>query len=167
MSRDGFIAGANDGPGDGGLRLHEWLGDPASDYPLRPVGAQRRHVRRVQGHRDGRRWPQYLRLRRPLGGGRHGVPIYVPHPGRPAAPEGHWPHHVPDAKSAVRQAKTAAGERDVMGHGAELVQSLLRDGLLDELRIHLIPVMLGNGRRLFGADHVDLELMRVLDIRRP
>ncbi len=54
-----------------------------------------------------------------------------------------------------------------MGHGAELVQSLLRDGLLDELRIHLIPVMLGNGRRLFGADHVDLELMRVLDIRRP
>ena len=36
-------------------------------------------------------------------------------------------------------------------------------GLLDELEIHLIPVVLGDGRRLFGADRIELELTRVLD----
>jgi dihydrofolate reductase len=39
---------------------------------------------------------------------------------------------------------------------------LLREGLLDELEIHLIPVVLGDGRRLFGAGRVELELRRVL-----
>jgi len=63
----------------------------------------------------------------------------------------------------MREAKAAAGDQDVMVHGAGLGQSLLRDGLLDELEIHLIPVVLGDGRRLFGADRTELELARVLD----
>jgi dihydrofolate reductase len=63
----------------------------------------------------------------------------------------------------MREAKAAAGEQDVMVHGAGLAQSLLRQGLLDELEIHLIPVVLGDGRRLFGADRVELEPVRVLD----
>jgi dihydrofolate reductase len=50
-----------------------------------------------------------------------------------------------------------------MVHGADLAQSLLGEGLLDELEIHLIPVVLGDGRRLFGNDRIDLELTRVLD----
>ena len=50
-----------------------------------------------------------------------------------------------------------------MVHGAGLAQSLLREGLLDELEVHLVPVVLGAGRRLFGADRVELELTRVLD----
>ena len=50
-----------------------------------------------------------------------------------------------------------------MVHGAGLAQSLLREGLLDELEIHLIPVVLGDGRRLFGAGRIELELTRVLD----
>jgi len=57
----------------------------------------------------------------------------------------------------------AAGKQDVMVHGASLAQSLLRESLLDELEIHLIPVVLGDGRRLFDADHIELELTRVLD----
>ena len=52
----------------------------------------------------------------------------------------------------MREAKAAAGDEDVMVHGADLAQSLLREGLLDELEIHLIPVVLGDGRRLFGAE---------------
>jgi len=60
-------------------------------------------------------------------------------------------------------AKAAAGDADVMVHGADLAQSLLREGLLDELEIHLIPVILGDGRRLFGAERTELELSRVLD----
>ena len=68
----------------------------------------------------------------------------------------------------MRQAKEAAGEADVMVHGADLTQSLLRAEALDELEIHLVPVLLGEGRRLFehlGADHIELELTRVIDTR--
>jgi dihydrofolate reductase len=63
----------------------------------------------------------------------------------------------------MREAKAAAGEQDVMVHGADLAQSLLREVLLDELEIQLIPVVLGGGRRLFGADRLELALTRVLD----
>lgn len=52
-----------------------------------------------------------------------------------------------------------------MAHGASAAQSLLRAGTLDELEIHPIPVLLGQGRRLFdhlGPDHVELELTRSL-----
>jgi dihydrofolate reductase len=63
----------------------------------------------------------------------------------------------------MREAKAAAGDRNVMVHGADLAQSLLGEGLLDELEIHLIPVVLGDGRRLFGNDRIELELTRVLD----
>ena len=57
----------------------------------------------------------------------------------------------------------AAGDRDVLVHGADLAQSLLAQDLLDELEIHLVPVVLGGGRRLFGTDRVEFELTRVLD----
>jgi dihydrofolate reductase len=99
-------------------------------------------------------------------GDHHGVPIFVPTRGTPPQPQSDWVHYVGDPASAMAGAKEAAGERDVMVHGASLAQSLLREGLLDELEIHLIPVLLGEGRRLFeqlGRDHIDLELTRVLD----
>ncbi|HET6149618.1 MAG TPA: hypothetical protein VFH68_18925 [Polyangia bacterium] len=54
----------------------------------------------------------------------------------------------------MRVAKAAAGDQDVMVHGVDLSRSLLRDGLLDEL--------LGDGRRLLGADRIERELKRVL-----
>ena len=66
----------------------------------------------------------------------------------------------------MRQAKQAAGDADVMVHGADLAQSCLRAGVIDELEIHLIPVLLGEGRRLFehlGAEHIELELTRVVE----
>jgi dihydrofolate reductase len=63
----------------------------------------------------------------------------------------------------MREAKAAAGAEDVMVHGAGLAQSLLRERLLDELELHLVPVVLGDGRRLFGADRIEVELTRVLD----
>ena len=66
----------------------------------------------------------------------------------------------------MRQAKEAAGDANVLVHGADLAQSCLRAGVLDELEIHLVPVLLGAGRPLFehlGADHVELELTRVVD----
>ena len=61
-------------------------------------------------------------------------------------------HYVTDGiESAMAQAKTAAGERNVLVHGAGAAQSCLRAGVLDELEIHLIPVLLGAGRPLFAT----------------
>jgi dihydrofolate reductase len=91
------------------------------------------------------------------------VPIFVPTRATPPQPDSDWVHYLPDAATAMRQAKAAAGDKNVMVHGADLAQSLLREGLLDELEIHLIPVILGNGRRLFNTNRVELELTRVLD----
>ena len=55
-----------------------------------------------------------------------------------------------------------------MVHGAGAAQALLRIGELDELELHVVPVLLGQGRRLFAdlpPDHVELELVRALDGR--
>lgn len=55
-----------------------------------------------------------------------------------------------------------------MVHGASAAQALLRAGHLDEMEIHLIPVLLGEGRRLFdglGSAHIELDLVRRLDAR--
>ena len=62
------------------------------------------------------------------------------------------------------QAKAAAGERDVLVHGAEMVQRALEAGVLDEIQIHQIPVLLGTGRRLFGIlpSRIELEIVRVI-----
>jgi dihydrofolate reductase len=76
-------------------------------------------------------------------------------------------HYVTDGvESAMRQAKAAAGDANVLVHGADLARSCLRAGVLDELEIHLIPVLLGEGRRLFehlGGEHIELEPTRVVD----
>jgi dihydrofolate reductase len=63
------------------------------------------------------------------------------------------------------QARAAAGDDDVMVHGAGAAQALLRAGQLDELELHVVPVLLGQGRRLFDnlpARHVELDLVRRL-----
>ena len=66
-------------------------------------------------------------------------------------------------ESAMAQAKTAAGDRDVQVRGAYTGQRALEARVLDEVQIHLIPVLLGGGRRLFGAERAELELTRVID----
>jgi dihydrofolate reductase len=76
-----------------------------------------------------------------------------------------WPAvtYVPDVAEAVHAAKDAAGEKDVLVHGARTAQLALAAGVLDELQIHLVPVLLGQGRRLFDdmpPDRVELELVR-------
>ena len=66
----------------------------------------------------------------------------------------------------MAQAKAAAGDKDVLVHGAGTAQMALAAGVLDELEIHLIPVLLGEGRRLFeglGPEHIELERTRVLE----
>jgi dihydrofolate reductase len=85
------------------------------------------------------------------------------------APDGGGPGQVrfvtDGIASCVAQAKEAAGGRNVLLHGAYTAQECLRAGLLDEMEIHLIPVLLGQGRRLFdnlGPEHIELDLVRTL-----
>lgn len=68
-------------------------------------------------------------------------------------------------ESAMAQAKAAAGDRDVQVRGGYTAQRALEAKVLDEVQIHLIPVLLGRGRRLFDVlpSEVELEIVRVID----
>lgn len=102
------------------------------------------------------------------GGDHHdGVPIFVLTRRQPD-PAMQWPAvtYVGDVEDAVRRAKDAAGDTDVLVHGAVTAQLALAAGVLDELHLHLVPVLLGQGHRLFedmAPEHIELELTRAFD----
>ena len=103
------------------------------------------------------------------GGDHHdGVPIFVLTRRERDSTTRSWPlvSYVADVQTAMTQAKQAAGDKNVLVHGAGTAQLALAAGVLDELEIHLIPVLLGQGRRLFdhlGPEHIELERTRVLE----
>jgi dihydrofolate reductase len=103
------------------------------------------------------------------GGDHHdGVPIFFLSRREPDNEMGQWPlvTYVNDVRTAMSEAKQAAGDKNVLVHGAGTAQLALAAGVLDELEIHLIPVLLGQGRRLFdhlGPEHIELERTRVLE----
>jgi dihydrofolate reductase len=68
-------------------------------------------------------------------------------------------------ESALKQAQIAAGDKVVRLHGANIAQQYIKAGLLDDIYIHLVPVVLGDGRLLFehiGAEHIELESTSVV-----
>lgn len=65
--------------------------------------------------------------------------------------------------ACVADARAAAGDQAILVHGAGAAQALLTAGQLDELEIHLVPVLLGEGRRLFDGHAAELRLVRRLD----
>jgi dihydrofolate reductase len=167
MSLDGFIAGPNetmDNPlGDGGDRLHEWVFPGPDDGVNRQIYDEFMSTGAIVAGRG---------TFEPAGGwdGDHhnGVPIYVLSRHPAPAWTADWPlvHYGNDLGAAMRDAKHAAGGKNVLVHGASTTQRALTAGLLDELEIHLIPVLLGEGRRLFehlGVEHRELERIRVLE----
>ena len=92
------------------------------------------------------------------------MPIWVYSRHEPGIDVSQWPlvTYVDDVKTAMTEAKRAAGEKDVLVHGAAVAQLALAAGLLDELEIHLVPVLFGQGRRLFeGLDPAQIELERI------
>ena len=101
-------------------------------------------------------------------GNHHGVPIVVVSHRPPPPSVASYPSvtYVTDGiESAMAQAKAAAGDRDVMVHGAYTAQRALQASVLDELQIHQLPVLFGQGLRLFDVlpSHVELEIARVID----
>jgi len=102
------------------------------------------------------------------GGDHHGVPIFVPshRPPDPSVADYPLVTYVSDGiAAAMAQAKAAAGDRNVMVHGAYTAQRALEAGVLDELQIHQIPVLFGAGRRLFDVlpSRIELEIVRVIE----
>ncbi len=86
------------------------------------------------------------------GGDHHaGVRIFVHSRHEPGIDISAWPlvTYVDDAVEALDRARAAAGDRDVLVHGIATAQLGLAAGALDEIEVHLVPVLLGGGRRLF------------------
>jgi dihydrofolate reductase len=177
MSLDGYIAGPNDVPGNPGgddfMRLHEWYGFSSDAAPTAAtldssgIGAQFLNEGNETGAvLAGRNTVEQVDH---WGGDHHnGVPIFVASH-RPAGPSvSKYPlvTYVTDGiVSAMAQAKAAAGERNVLVHGAYTAQAAIEANVLDELQIHQVPVLFGDGRRMFDVlpRRVELEIVRVID----
>jgi dihydrofolate reductase len=151
MSLDGFIAGPDDREGqelarDGG-RLFNWLDDrngPGVNGQIFREAMSTAAV--ISGRRTfelANRWH---------GDHHNDVPIFVltHHIADGDVPPGSA-RFCTDVVEAADAARASAGDRAVMVHGAGAAQALLQADQLDELEIHLVPVLLGGGRRLFGA----------------
>ncbi len=177
VSLDGFAAGPGqsleDPLGKGGERLHEWAFAPdrhpvdarVADHLLDGVGAYvmgRRMFGGGPGPWDGgwRGWwgedPPY-----------HAPVFVLTHHARAPLPMagGTTFHFVTDGlDAALAQARAAAGDQDVaVAGGASTVRQCLAGGHLDELHLHLVPVLLGSGERpLDGAGDPVLEPVEVL-----
>jgi dihydrofolate reductase len=181
MSLDGFIAGPNDGPehplGEGGMRLFDWFSAGDTEYGLpgtemvfmvSPESA--RMLREAHGTMGafvtGRRtfditngWGGNPPLGVPTFVVTHSVPQEWAYEGSPFA-------FVADGvESAVEQARAVAGDKTVAVGAASIVQQCIRAGLLDEIHIDLVPVLLGDGVRLFEhlGGSVELERTQVVE----
>lgn len=193
MSLDGFVAGANqsqDNPlGEGGERLHEWAFPLAAWRQLHgwtggevnestPIVEESRHNvgagimgRNMFGPPGGGAWdnssdqqwtgwwgddPPY----------HYPVFILTHHPREPVRMKGGTTFHfVTDGiESALTQAREAADGKDVMlWGGADVVNQYLGAGMLNELELHVAPVLLGDGARLFTD--LDPTLVRFEQVR--
>lgn len=177
MSLDGFIAGPNDEPGNPGgddfMRLHQWYGFALDAGPTAEttdglgIGKQfLDEVGETGAVLSGRNTVEQVDH---WGGDHHdGVPIFVPSHRPPGPSVAKYPlvTYVTDGiVSAMSQAKVAAGDRNVLVHGASTAQTALEADVLDELQIHQVPVLFGSGRRLFDVlpARVELEIVRVID----
>ena len=174
MSLDGFIAGPNEGPGnglgDGGERLHDWAvagGGGLED--LRSSGGVNGKV--IDESMSTGAVVAGRGTFEPAGGwgGDHhgGVPIFILTRHDPADLR-QWPlvTYVDDVTTAMTQAKDAAGDRNVLVHGAGTAQLALAAGVLDEIELHVIPVLFGQGRRLFeglAPEQIELQRTRILE----
>jgi dihydrofolate reductase len=164
MSLDGFITGPNvrvgNGMGDDGDRLHDWMFDAKTETDAAVVDEVYSSTAAVL---IGKRmfdvgfepWGDPPPFRMPV--------FVVTHEEREPLPMqgGTTYTFVTDGiEAALELARAAAGEKDVgIWGGAHIIREYLRAGLLDEMQIHLIPILLGDGTRLFedlGPGRIEL-----------
>ena len=166
MSLDGFITGANRTPaeplGEEGEHLHDWAFNSKDEYnrdlisqSVRTTGAV------ICGRRTYDDSLPFWGADGPTGAAR--LPVFVvTHHVHKESPEGGVYTFVTDGiESTLQKAKKAAGDKhvSVMG-GADIGQQYIKTGLVDEVSIHLVPVLFGSGTPMFanlGETHIQLE----------
>lgn len=179
MSLDGFVTGPNatikNPLGDGGARLHDWI------FPIAAADHHQAAEQQLSGV-NRQIYDEFMSTGAVVagrgtfegadgwGGDHHdGAPIWVVSRREPGIDIKLWPNvtYTSNVGTAMNEAKRAADDKNVLVHGAAvLAQLAFAAGLVDEVEIHLIPVLLGGGRRLFdglGPERVELERTRVLE----
>lgn len=174
ISLDGFVAGPNQSRrqplGEGGMRLHKWVVGTAAWRAQQGLEGGVEGVDSDVAAEVTRGVGAYVMGRNMFGGGPgpwdeswtgwwgadppYHAPVFVltHHPRAPLPMEGgtEFRFVTEGVAAALAQAREAAGEADVMvAGGAATAAQFLRAGLLDELYLHLAPVVLGAGERLF------------------
>jgi dihydrofolate reductase len=168
MSLDGFITGANVRPeaglGDGGERLHEW-NTSADPRNLEIIAAWSSTGATIGGRTTYDLSVPYWGADGPTGAAR--VPmIVISHNVPQDIPQGSVYTFVDSVEAAFETAKKLAGDKDVSMAGANIAQQFIQRGFIDEIVIHLIPVVFGSGTPLFGdldSKHVSLEPIEVIE----
>jgi dihydrofolate reductase len=160
MSVDGYIAAPNDNPeqglGEDGMRLHNWAFDDPSVFErvygnlLEETGAV------IMGRRSYDNSIEAWGGKGPLGD----VPCFVVTHSAPEESDPIFTFVTDGIESALAKARAAAGEKRIGLMGANVDQQFLAAGLVDELRIHVVDVLLGGGRRLFDELPQRVELER-------
>jgi len=180
MSLDGFVAGPNDSPdnglGDGGNALFRWYfsGDTeisvGAGSPLLKISAQSAKLLQeaMATYGAGIWGRRTFDIARAWGGHPPGTPAFIVTHRVPAEwvkEDSPFIFVTDGVESAIRQAKQAAGDKDVVLATASILQQALRARLVDEVYLDVAPILLGGGVRLFdhlGNEPIELESLRAI-----
>ena len=175
VSLDGFVAGPNERPdnglGDGGERLHDWAMTGDREHrveSLRSGGVNGTVVDEFMSTGAVVAGRGTFEPAGGWGGDHHdGVPIFILTRTDPRELQP-WPlvTYVSEVTDAMTRAKEAAGDKNVLVHGVTTASLALAAGVLDELELHVVPVLFGQGRRLFEGlppEQIELERTRILE----
>lgn len=152
VSLDGFVTGPRDSRenpfGDGGGSLHDWIfDDPTEEDRAYLAEAVETTGAVVMGRRSFDKCVDMWGPDGPVGG----LPCFVvTHREPPEVYPSVYTFVTDGVASAIAQAKEAAGDKVVGLHGATVMQQCLPLGLVDEIHVHVVPLLIGGGTRLFG-----------------
>ena len=180
MSLDGFVAGPHDGPenglGDGGEGLFNWYfsGDTevfmSEGVPPLKVSKQSAEILKeaISNAGAGIWGRRTFDIAHAWGGNPPGSPAFIVthNVAQEWVKEGSPFIFITDGvESAIRQAKKAAGDKDVVICTPSILQQALRAGLVDEIHVDVAPMLIGGGVSLFdqlGRGPINLECMRAI-----
>jgi len=152
ISLDGYVTGPNDSRenpfGDGAGTLHNWFLENPTDADLAFLDGAADTGAVVMGRKSFDKCVEMWGPEGPLAG----APVFVVTHNEPTEQYPPCYQFVTDGvASALKQAEDAAGDKAVGLHGATVMQQALPLGLVDEIIVHVVPVLIGGGTRLFDT----------------